>query len=206
MIKAISNIIIIFGGTIVACLIVGSIWLIEDMIEENKSKSSKKALSYKDNLADMNKNFKNIKDYYVLYTYTSAFNNDSIEYRIYSKPYWKDVSRIFYDTIDVYLKHIPFESPDFSVEYTLSDYTVGSSSDLLTFMKEKDLDETDVTTLYHNDENIGYLGIHKFFNGFYAIDILEDVGIDKYINISFEYDHKLRNGKGLKKIIQKVII
>lgn len=204
--NAILDIIVTFGSAIAACLIVGSVILIKTMIKENKSKSSKKALSYKDNLADMNKNFKNIKDYYALYIYTSAFNNNSLEYRIHSKPYWKDVSRIYHDTIDVYLKHMPFEFTDFCVEYTLSDYTVNSSYDLLSFMRDNNLDETDVTTLYYNDEDIGYLGIHKYFNGFYSINILEDVGMDNYINISFEYHHKLRNGKGLKKIIQKVII
>ena len=202
MINAILNITIIFGCT---CLIVDSVWMIKYIIQESKSKSSKCALSFKDNLADMNKHFQKIKDYYELYIYTSAFNNNTLEYRIYSKPYQKDVLRIYHDTIDVYLKH-PFGFSDFSVEYTLSDYAVGSSTDLLSFMDYKDLDETDVTTLYHNGENIGYLGIHKYFDGFYAIDILEDVGIDNYINISFEYDHKLKDGEGLKKIIEKVII
>lgn len=206
MINAISNIIVTFGGVIAGCLIVGSVLLIKSIHQENKSKSSKNTLSYKDNLSDMNKNFQKIKDYYELCIYTSAFNNDSLEYRIYSKPYWKDVSRIFHDTIRVYLKHMPFEFPKFSVEYTLSDYTVDDSHDLHSFMEDNDLDETDVTTLYHNDDDIGYLGIHKYSNGFYDISILEDVGIDKYINISFEYNHKLKNGKGLDKIIQKVII
>ena len=187
-------------------IIDNSVSLIKSIHQESKSKSSKNTLSYKDNLSDMNKNFQKIKDYYELCIYTSAFNNDSLEYRIYSKPYWKDVSRIFHDTIRVYLKHMPFEFPKFYVEYTLSDYTVCNSHDLHSFMEDNDLDETDVTTLYHNDYEIGYLGIHKYSNGFYDINILEDVGIDKYINISFEYNHKLKNGKGLDKIIQKVII
>ena len=202
MINAILNITIIFGCT---CLIVDSVWMIKYIIQKSKSKSSKCALSFKDNLADMNKHFQKIKDYYELYIYTSAFNNNTLKYRIYSKPYWKDVSRIYHGTIDVYLKR-PFGFSDFCVGYTLSDYAVGSSTDLLSFMDYKDLDETDVTTLYHNGENIGYLGIHKYFDGFYAIDILEDVGIDNYIDISFEYDHKLKDGEGLKKIIEKVII
>jgi len=205
MINAISNIMVTFGGAIAVCLLVATVLLIKSIIQEDKSKSSKNALSFRDNLADMNKNFKNIKDYYALYIYTSAFNNNRFEYRIHSKPYWKDVSRIYHDTIDVYLKR-PFGFPDFCVEYALSDYTVDSSYDLLSFMRDNDLDETDVTTLYYNDEIIGYLCIHKYFNGFYDISILEDVGIDNYINISFEYHHKLRNGKGLEKIIQKVII
>ena len=196
----------IIERAIAACLLVATVSLIKSIHQENKSKSSKNTLSYKDNLSDMNKNFQKIKDYYELRIYTSAFNNDSLEYRIYSKPYWKDVSRIYHDTIRVYLKHMPFEFPKFSVEYTLSDYTVDDSHDLHSFMEDNDLDETDVTTLYHNDYEIGYLGIHKYSNGFYDISILEDVGIDKYINISFEYNHKLRNGKGLDKIIQKVII
>ena len=211
MINAILNIIITFGCICLivfgcTCFIVDSVWMIKSIIHENKSKSSKNTLSYKDNLSDMNKNFQNIKDYYELCIYTNAFNNDSLEYRIYSKPYWKDVSRIFHDTIRVYLKHMPFEFPKFSVEYTLSDYTVDDSHDLHSFMEDNDLDETDVTTLYHNDYELEYLGIHKYSNGFYDISILEDVGIDKYINISFEYNHKLKNGKGLDKIIQKVII
>ena len=195
----------IIERAIAACLLVATVSLIKSIHQENKSKSSKNTLSYKDNLSDMNKNFQNIKDYYELCIYTNAFNNDSLEYRIYSKPYWKDVSRIFHDTIRVYLKHMPFEFPKFSVEYTLSDYTVCNSHDLHSFMRDNDLDETDVTTLYHNDYEIGYLGIHKYSNGFYDISILEDVGIDNYINISFEYHHKLRNGNGLDKIIQKVI-
>ena len=120
MINIILNIIIIFGCT---CLIVDSVWMIKYIIQKSKSKSSKCALSFKDNLADMNKNFKNIKDYYALYIYTSAYNNNSFEYRIHSKPYWKDVSRIYHDTIDVYLKG-PFGFSDFCVGYTLSDYTL----------------------------------------------------------------------------------
>lgn len=198
--------IVVFIINIIDNSVFNSVLLIKSIHQENKSKSSKNTLSYKDNLSDMNKNFQKIKDYYELCIYTNEFNNDSIEYRIYSKPYWKDVSRIFHDTIRVYLKHMPFEFPKFSVEYTLSDYTVCNSHDLHSFMKDKDLDETDVTTLYHNDYEIGYLGIHKYSNGFYDISILEDVGIDKYISISFEYNHKLKNGKGLDKIIQKVII
>lgn len=196
----------IIERAIAACLLVATVSLIKSIHQENKSKSSKNTLFYKDNLSDMNKNFQKIKDYYELCIYTNAFNNDSLEYRIYSKPYWKDVSRIFHDTIRVYLKHMPFEFPKFYVEYTLSDYTVDDSHDLHSFMEDNDLDETDVTTLYHNDYEIGYLGIHKYSNGFYDISILEDVGIDKYISISFEYNHKLKNGKGLDKIIQKVII
>ena len=205
MINIISDIMIAFGGIVAVYLVVTSILFIMHDHYNKKNKSSEKALSFRDNLADMNKNFKNIKDYYALYIYTSAFNNNSLEYRIHSKPDWKDVSRINHDTIDVYLKR-PFDFPDFSVEYTLSDYIVGSSIDLLSFMRDNDLDETDVTTLYYNNEIIGYLGIHKYFNGFYSINILEDVGMDNYINISFEYHHKLKNGKGLEKIIQKVII
>ena len=199
------NAIITFAEIVGICFsAVISISLIVSFIKSDHQENKSTKLSYRDNLVDMiNNNFKSIKEYYELDTYASATNR-RIVYRIYSKPNWKDVSEIYFDTISVYLKHMPFGFSNLCVDYTLAEYCIDCHG-IDNFMSDYNLKMDNINTLYYNNINIGYLGIRKLCSDFYYIDIIEDVGIDRYITISFEYHHNL-NDKVLNKIIQKVII
>lgn len=204
--NAILNIIVTFAEITVICFsAVVSISLIVSLIKSSHQENKSTKLSYRDNLVDMiNDNFKSIKEYYNLYIYPSATSDRRVAYRIYSNSDWKDVSKIYFDTIKVHLKHMPFGFSNFWVKYTLTDYNANPYS-IDRFMIDNNLDEDNRTALFYNNMHTGCLIIQKFNSSFYRINILEDVGIDKYINISFEYRHNL-NDKVLNTIIQKVII
>lgn len=206
MSNIISNIVIIIGAIVATGLITTAVWFIMSMHSDKKNKSSESTLTFKDNL--INKNYKFIKGYYELYVYLNPTNSQRLIYRIYSHSDWKDVSIIFHDTIRVYFKHMPFEFHDFYVDYILSEYSANTSNSysIRKFMIDNDLEETNITPLYSNNSIAGYLGIRKLDKQFYIINILQDVGIDRYIQISFDYCHSIRNDKVLNKVIQKVLI
>lgn len=208
MASIISYMLIAFEAIIAIALVVIVVaWFITTYRSNNKNKSSESTLTFKDNLVDtINKNYKPVKDFYEIYVYLNPTSTQKLIYLIHSRSNWKYVFEVNHFTIKVYLKCMPFEFYIPCVYYRLSEHSVGNLYSIDSFVINHGLYHDMTTTLYSDNKNIGYLGIRKINSHSYDVNILQDVGIDRYIHISFNYYRKIKDNKTLDKILKKVLI